>query len=510
MVQKESNIKLVVAGLLLGILMSAMDNTIVATALGSIVSDLGGLDQFVWVTSAYLVAVMAGMPIFGKLSDMYGRKRFYIFGLLVFLIGSALCGTAQTITQLSLYRALQGIGGGALMPIAFTIVFDIFPPEKRGKITGLLGAVFGSASVFGPLIGAYLTDYLSWHWIFYVNVPIGLLSLFFIMTAYKEQGIRNEQRIDWGGAFTLVVSVVSLMFALELGGKEYEWSSIQIIGLITSFVFFILAFLIIETKVKEPIISFWMFKKRLFAASQILAVLYGASFIILTIFIPIFVQAVYGGSATNAGFILTPLMLGSVAGSAVAGIFMAKTTYRNIMIVSIVSFILGMALLSTVTPETSRIWLTLYMILSGFGVGFSFSLLPNATVHKLEPRFRGSANSTNAFFRSFGMTIGITVFGSIQTKVFTNDLKNAFEGSSSGKYLGNTNPQTIFEPSVRKMIPSAVLDKLTAAMSHSITLTFALALIPLGVAFVTVLLMGNASLKGEKKDGMKKGTDPAI
>ena len=178
-VAKESNMKLALAGLLLGILMSAMDNTIVATALGSIVSDLGGLDKFVWVTSAYMVAVMAGMPIFGKLSDMYGRKRFYIFGLSIFLIGSALCGIAQDIVQLSIFRAIQGIGGGALLPIAFTIVFDLFPPEKRGKMTGLLGAVFGSASVFGPLIGAFLTDNFSWHWIFYVNVPIGLLSLFF-------------------------------------------------------------------------------------------------------------------------------------------------------------------------------------------------------------------------------------------------------------------------------------------------------------------------------------------
>ncbi|MEK1829347.1 MFS transporter [Priestia megaterium] len=175
--------------MLLGIFMSAMDNTIVATAMGKIISDLGGLDKFVWVTSAYMVAVMAGMPIFGKLSDMYGRKRFFIFGLTVFLLGSALCGLAQNIVQLSIYRAIQGIGGGALLPIAFTIVFDIFPPEKRGKMTGLLGAVFGSASVFGPLLGAYITEYISWHWVFYVNVPIGLLSLFLLCAFIKNQKV---------------------------------------------------------------------------------------------------------------------------------------------------------------------------------------------------------------------------------------------------------------------------------------------------------------------------------
>lgn len=167
-----------------------------------------------------MVTVMAGMPIFGKLSDMYGRKRFFLFGLIVFLIGSALCGLAQSIVQLSIFRAIQGIGGGALMPIAFTIVFDVFPPEKRGKMTGLLGAVFGMSSVLGPLLGAYITDYLSWHWVFYVNVPIGLLSIFFIVRYYKETTPHTKQTIDWFGALTLIVTVVSLMFALELGGKN--------------------------------------------------------------------------------------------------------------------------------------------------------------------------------------------------------------------------------------------------------------------------------------------------
>ena len=262
---KKSNFNLVVTSLLLAILMSAMDNTIVATAMGTIVSDLGGLDQFVWVTSAYMVTFMAGMPIFGKLSDMYGRKRFFIFGLTIFMIGSALCGTAQSIIQLSIYRAIQGIGGGALMPIAFTIVFDIFPPEKRGKMTGLLGAVFGSSSVAGPLLGAYITVYISWHWIFYVNLPIGLISLILILIAYKESNQHEKQAIDWWGAITLVTAVISLMFALELGGKEYAWNSLPIIGLLVVFVTFFLAFLYAETKAKEPIISFWMFKRRLFA-----------------------------------------------------------------------------------------------------------------------------------------------------------------------------------------------------------------------------------------------------
>ncbi|WP_249596330.1 MDR family MFS transporter [Peribacillus frigoritolerans] len=497
----QKNQKFIVAGLLLGILMSAMDNTIVATAMGTIVSDLGGFDKFVWVTSAYMVATMASMPIFGKLSDMYGRKRFFIFGLIVFLIGSALCGMAQSIVQLSIFRAIQGIGGGALMPIAFTIIFDIFPPEKRGKLTGLFGAVFGASSVLGPLLGAYITEYSSWHWIFYVNVPIGIISLFFIWNYYKESPNTREQKIDWGGAATLVIAVISLMFALELGG-EYGWSSSPIIGLFASFVVFFVSFFFFEKRAKDPIISLWLFKRRLFATSQILAILYGGTFIILTVYIPIFVQAVYGGSATNAGLILTPMMLGSVIGSAIGGIFNTKTSFRNLMTVSVICYFAGMLLLGTITPDTSRTLLTLYMILTGFGMGFSFSLLPIASIHNLEPGFRGSANSTNSFLRSFGMTLGVTIYGAIQNNVFTSKMTDAFKGMQGSPDTAGLmeDPRQLFQSDARAEIPDFILDKIVHAMSDSISLIFTLALIPIGLAAITVFFMGKTRVETPSKE----------
>lgn len=261
MVNQQRSKKFVVAGLLLGILMSAMDNTIVATAIGTIVAELGDFEKFIWVTSAYMIASVASMLIFGKLSDMYGRKKFYITGLALFILGSVLCGMADTMTQLSLYRAIQGVGGGALMPIAFTIIFDIFPVEQRGKMTGLFGAVFGMSSVFGPLLGAYLTDYLDWRWIFYVNLPLGLLSLFFIFKFYFESLEHREQKIDYLGAVLLVASLVSLMFALEFGGKEYAWDSALILSLLAGFAVLFVLFILAERRAADPIVS-WPFLKR--------------------------------------------------------------------------------------------------------------------------------------------------------------------------------------------------------------------------------------------------------
>lgn len=486
---KESRVNFVVAGLLLGLLIASMDNTIVATAMGTIVAEMGGMDKFVWVTSAYMVATMAGMPIFGKLSDMYGRKRFYIFGLIVFLFGSILCGTASSIVELSIYRAIQGIGGGALMPIAFTIIFDLFPPEKRGKMTGLFGAVFGTSSVFGPLLGAYITEYISWHWIFYINVPIGILSFWLIAFNYRESLEHRKQSIDWWGAITLVGAVVSLMFALELGGNQYAWGSVQILGLFAAFIVLFILFIMVEKKAAEPIISFAMFKRRLFAASNSVSLMYGAAFIIATVYLPIFIQGVFGGTASNSGLILMPMMLGSVFGSQIGGMLTTRTSFRNIMLISAVFFIPGIYLLGTISPDIPRWLLTTYMILTGFGVGFSFSVLGMAVIHGFDMRQRGSASSTGSFFRSLGMTLGITIFGILQRNMFESEMSAAFAGQESMAGLIH-DPRAILAPETRAAIPEPVLDSITGILATSIANTFMWALVPAGLALLFILMMG--------------------
>ncbi|WP_127585467.1 MDR family MFS transporter [Paenibacillus koleovorans] len=496
---KKNHMGYVIAGLLLSILMASMDNTIVATAMGTIVGELGGLDKFVWVTSAYMVAEMAGMPIFGKLSDMYGRKRFFIFGIIVFMIGSILCGTADSIVELSMYRAIQGIGGGALVPITFTIMFDAVPLENRGKLTGLFGAVFGMSSIFGPLLGAYITDYVGWEWVFYINLPIGVIAFFLVAKFYKESLSHNKQKIDYLGAITLVGAVVCLMFALELGGKEFAWDSAEILGLFGGFVLLTLIFLFAETRAQEPIINFSMFKGRLYWTSNAIAMFSGAAFITASVYIPIFIQGVLGGTATNSGLVLLPMMLGSVVTATMGGFLMTKIQYRFIMIPTLILLAVGMLLLATLSPESSRLIVTLYMVLAGLGIGASFSVLSSAAIHTFPISMRGAATSTLNFLRSLGMTLGITVFGIIQSHAFLRQLKEQFAGSGQQLPPGVdlSDPRAILAPELRANIPADALDKITTTLSSSITYTFAWAIVPAVIAVIAALVMSKEKLDPE-------------
>lgn len=509
MAVQKSKIGFVVAGLLLGILMASMDNTIVATAMGTIVGELGGFDKFVWVTTAYMVAEMAGMPIFGKLSDMYGRKRFFVFGLSVFLLGSILCGTANSIELLTIYRAIQGIGGGALIPIAFTIMFDIFPVEKRGKMGGLFGAVFGLSSIFGPLLGALITDTVGWNWIFYINLPIGLFALFFIIAFYKESVVHKAQKIDWWGAVTLVGAVVCLIFALELGGVTYDWDSVMILSLFAGFAVLFALFLFVEKKAVEPILSYAMFKVRLYAASNIIALFSGAGFIAAAVYIPIFVQGVLGGTATNSGLILLPMMLGTTVSAQIGGFLATRMSYRQIMTLFSLVFVLGIYLLSTLSADATRLTVTIYMIVVGLGIGASFSVLGMAGIHHFDASQRGSANSTLVFLRTLGMTIGITVFGILQRNNFSSGLQDLFASVGSEPLAGiSSDPRQLLLPATRARIPEPILEKITSILSSSITYTFMWAIVPAALALAFTLFMSRERLKIDPQARQMKKVHP--
>lgn len=490
--QKKTNTTLTVVGLMLGLLLAALDQTIVSTAMPTILGVFGGLDKFVWVYSAYLIASVVGMPIFGKLSDMYGRKRFFLLGLVVFMLGSALCGTAQSMTQLIIYRAIQGIGGGALMPIVFTIVFDIFPPEKRGKMQGLFGAVFGLSSVLGPLAGAFFTDYVNWRWCFYVNLPLGVVSLILMYLAYHEKSSHHKQKIDFMGTILMTVSVMCLMFGLELGGKEYAWNSGQIIGLFAGFVVFLIIFLLWERKVSSPIVALQLFRDRLFTASMGIAFLYGAIMISGATYIPLFIQGVFSGSATNAGLVLTPMMLGVVAGSIVGGRFIGKSSYRTIMLFSAALIIIAVALLGTISIESKQWVVTLYMILMGLGMGASFPIISTSALQNVDFKMRGSANSMNTFFRSIGSAIGVTIFATLQTHHLNTSLQKLVPPQFAAQ-IGDG--RGLLQPEVQEMIPPDAYHQMLSALADSIAFVYQWAILISAFALVFIFLMGNFRLE---------------
>ncbi|UQZ86518.1 Multidrug resistance protein 3 [Paenibacillus konkukensis] len=491
---KKSNVRWTIAGLMLGLLLAALDQTIVSTAMPTIVGKLGGLDQFVWVFSAYLIANVVSMPIFGKLSDMYGRKLFFLLGLAVFMIGSALCGMSTTMFELIVYRAIQGIGGGALMPITFAIVFDLFPPEKRGKMQGLFGAVFGISSVLGPLAGAYFTDNVDWTWIFYINLPLGVISFVLIALFYHPVLATNRnQKIDWLGTVTFAASILCLMFALELGGKEFAWNSLQSYGLFAGFVLLFLLFLLVESRVASPVVPLHLFRNKLFSASMATCLLYGAIMIAAASYIPLFIQGVFEGSATSAGQVLTPMMLAVVVSSTLGGRFIGKTSYRNIMLVSAVLLIIATSLLSTVSVETPRWSITMYMIFMGLGIGMSFPVTSMSSLHNVSPQLRGIVTSLVSFFRSIGSAIGVTVLGAVQAGALKSKLAELMP--NSGLAAKPIDPQALLQPQVRASIPGPELQNMIAGLADSIAFVFLCAIFMAVAGFLFILLMGKAKME---------------
>jgi len=311
---------LTLAGVMLALFLSALDQTIVATALPSIVLDLGGFDRLTWITTSYLVASTTAVPIAGRLSDMYGRKWFFVIGIVIFLVGSVLAGLSQSMNQLIVFRAIQGIGGGVMMANAFTTIADIFPPAERGKYMGFMTGVFGVAAILGPLLGGLITDGISWHWIFYVNVPIAIPVLFLFIKYFPDAHVqRTEHNIDYLGVLLLISGVVPLLIGLAWADVEYAWGSVQVIGALAFGTVMLIALVWWETKAEEPIIQLQMFKSRLIAVSLFIIFLTGFAMFGAIIFIPLYFQAVLGASASASGTFLTPMMLGMVFGATISG-----------------------------------------------------------------------------------------------------------------------------------------------------------------------------------------------
>ncbi|MGA2480147.1 MAG: MDR family MFS transporter, partial [Spirochaetia bacterium] len=358
---------------MVALLLGALDQTIVSTAMPRILRDLNGFNLYVWVVTAYLLASTAMIPIYGKLSDLYGRKIVVLIGVVLFLAGSILSGQSRSMTELIIFRALQGLGSAGIFSTAFTVVADIFAPAERGKYQGLFGAVFGISSVIGPWLGGFLTDTLSWRWVFYVNMPIGIIALLFILLWMPPLKPKLERKvsIDWWGSVTLLVGIVPILLALTVGGQEYPWGSWQVIGAFALGAAGVVAFILVERRAREPILPFDMFQNRTYVVGNAAALLIaGVAFFGAIIFLPIYMVLVVGVSASAAGLTVMPLTLGLVVSSFVSGQIVSRVgKYKILLLVGAVLVFIGYWTMLGLTPETTRGQVVWRMIILCFGIG---------------------------------------------------------------------------------------------------------------------------------------------
>lgn len=413
----------VIAGIMLGMLLGALDQTIVGTAMPKIIALLGGMNLYAWVFTAYMLTSTTSVPIMGKLSDLYGRKPFYIGGIIVFMLGSALSGAAQTMTQLIIFRGLQGLGAGTMMSNSMAIVGDLFPPAERGKWQGVMGAVFGLSSVIGPTLGGFITDNLNWRWVFYVNLPVGLLAVAVLFVALPNFKNQVKRSIDYLGVATLVAAVVPMLLAFVWGGEDYAWTSPVIIGLLAFSAASWAVFVAAERRAAEPILPLTLFKNSIFSVSAAVVFLTGIGMFGAITFIPLFVQGVIGASATNSGMILTPMMLSMIVSSTLAGQLISRLgRYRNISLVGIAVMALGMLLLSTMGVHTSNAVVVLNMIVLGLGLGVTMPIYVIAVQNSVSRDQLGVVTSSIQFFRSIGGTIGVAIMGSFLTSRLSSNI----------------------------------------------------------------------------------------
>jgi EmrB/QacA subfamily drug resistance transporter len=405
---------IIMGALMLVVLLAALDQTIVSTALPQIASELHGLDKLSWVATAYLLTSAVTTPLYGKISDLYGRKKIFQFAIVTFLIGSILCGAAQNMTQLVVFRALQGVGAGGLFSLAFTIIGDVVSPRERGRYMGYFGAVFGVSSVIGPLLGGFLTESLSWRWVFYVNIPVGLLAFYAVATRLHLPVIRREHKIDFVGAGLLSAGVVSVLLATVWGGITYPWGSGRIIGLFAAGAILTSIFILWERRSPEPILPLGLFKNSIFSVSILLSLLAGIAMFASILYIPEFQQIVRGDSPTKSGLLMLPLVVGILGASITSGKIITKTgRYKIFPIVGTLTLALGLWLFSHIQVNTPQWEVSFWMLIIGAGLGLFMQVMTLTVQNAVEHKDLGVATASATFFRNLGGAFGGAIFGTI-------------------------------------------------------------------------------------------------
>ncbi len=415
--------RLIFGALLLVLFIASLDQTIVSTALPTIVGDLGGLQHLSWVVTAYLLASTVVGPLYGKLGDLYGRKRVLQVALVLFLVGSALCGLAQTMPQLIAFRAVQGLGGGGLIVVAMAVVGDLVAPRDRGRYQGLFGAVFGVSTVAGPLLGGFFVDNLSWRWIFYINLPLGAVALAVISSAFRSRQTTEQHRIDYLGTGVLAAGLSGIILYTSLGGTTYPWGAPGMVAAIVGGVALLALFPLVESRADEPILPLELFRNQTFRTTSAIGFIIGFALFGSVTFVPLYLQVVKGHSPTESGLLMTPMMLGLLVTGIASGLLISRYgRYRPFPILGTALATVALYLLSRLAVSTPTREASLYLLILGLGLGLTMQVLVLAAQNAVEYRLLGVATSGSSLARQIGGSIGVSVFGAIFNNRLAHEL----------------------------------------------------------------------------------------